>query len=69
MPQPDPTPVSPDQIERLVAARRATKTSLAEALELTGANTISEMSPSQFIRAMSWLRQKRRRLENAHPEA
>jgi hypothetical protein len=59
MPHSDPTPISPDQVERLVAALRATRTELWHLLEEVGANRIAEMTPAQLIRAMSLLQQRR----------
>jgi hypothetical protein len=64
MPHPDTTLIDRDQIERVVAAMRASKTPLVELLEATDANSIAEMSGSQYVRAMSWL-QRRRAEQNA----
>ena len=56
---PEPTPISPDQISRLVDLLRSTKASLAWLLTEIGADTIASMSSSQFVRAMSLLQQRR----------
>jgi hypothetical protein len=66
---PNPEPIDVGQIERLVAAWRASKTHLADLLEAVGANTIAEMSSSQYVKAMSFLQRKRSRLEQGQAEA
>jgi hypothetical protein len=57
----DPTPIDSEQIKRLVAAWRATRSELGWLLEAVGANTIGEMSASQYVRAISVLQQRRAR--------
>jgi hypothetical protein len=68
MSQPDP--ISADEIDRLVEALRhvGISSNLASLLKAVGANTISEMTPSQFVHAMSWI-QQRRRLKQEPAEA
>jgi hypothetical protein len=57
---PAPTPISPNQVERLVAALRGEgRRDFAPLLEAVGANSIAEMSASQGVRAISWLQRKR----------
>jgi hypothetical protein len=70
MPHPDPTPISPDQIERLVAALRGEgRRDFAPLLEAVGASSIGEMTSAQAVRAMSWLQRKRALLEKGQAEA
>jgi hypothetical protein len=57
---PNPEPIDAGQIERLVAALRGEgRRDFAPLLEAIGANSISEMTASQYVRAMSWLQKKR----------
>lgn len=56
---PDPTPISPDQVERLVGLLRAMKSNLADILEAVAANTIAEMTSKQAVHVMSLLQQER----------
>jgi hypothetical protein len=68
MPSAAPTPITDDQVSRVVAAWRATRTpELTWLLEAVGADTIAEMSSSQAVRALSLL--QRRRLEKTQAEA
>jgi hypothetical protein len=69
MPHPDTALIDRDQIERVVAAMRASKTPLVELLEATGADMIAEMTPSQYVKAMSWLQRRRARPEKGQAEA
>jgi hypothetical protein len=55
----EPSSIDSDQIARLVAALRATKSELGWLLEEVGANTIAEMTPSQYVHAMSALQRRR----------
>jgi hypothetical protein len=52
MPHPDPMPVTSDQIERVVAALRATKSNLSDLLGEVGARTIAEISPQRYMRGI-----------------
>ena len=52
-------PVTSDQIERLVAALRSTKSELSWLLTEVGADSIGAMSPQRYIRGMSWLQRRR----------
>jgi hypothetical protein len=59
MPDSSPTPISGDQIERLVAALRGHIDDFGWVLEEVGANTIAEMTSVQAVRAMSALQRRR----------
>jgi hypothetical protein len=66
---PNPTTITPDQVERLVALMRATRTSLTELLEPIGVTKIAELSQGQYISAIAALQRKRSRLNKEPAEA
>jgi hypothetical protein len=69
MPSSAPTPITDDQISRLVQAFRGARSEFAPVLEAVGATSIGAMTSSQAVRAMSWLQRKRARPEHEQAEA
>ena len=65
MPHSEPTPITDDQISRLVEAFRGARSDFGWVLETVGANSIGEMSSSQAVRAMSLFQRRRREKEQA----
>jgi hypothetical protein len=59
MPDSSPTPISDDQVERLVAALRGHMDDFVPMLEAIGVGSIAEMSASQAVKAMSLLQRRR----------
>jgi hypothetical protein len=60
MPTSVPTPISDDQITRVVEALRGHWSDFGWLMEAVGADSIAQMSSVQAVKAMSLLQQKRR---------
>ena len=65
---PDPTPISSDQISRLVAALRGHRSDFGWVMEMIGADdadSIATLTSSQAVKAMSLLQRRRREKDQA----
>jgi hypothetical protein len=69
MPPSAPTPISPDQTARLVAALRANRSAFWEVMEQLGLQgSISEMTSVEAVKVLSALQRKRSLQAKGQPE-